>query len=233
MRYPIMLEPHDGGYVVSFPDIPEALTQGDTREEALAMGLDALVTSFEFYFEDNRPVPEPGLISGDFVEVPASVSAKVLLLNAFLSSGLTQVELATRMGVKKQEVTRIFDLHHSTKIDTIQKALAVMGVSLSVRAEGQLDVYTLKNGEYTLPRRLCQGARVKFIACPALKPAEIAVYSAEVVHDERQDSSFLVIRDPQKLELESPDMELVSSLSVSLTTGQSAIPVNCVLPESY
>lgn len=134
MRYPIKLEPCDGGYVVSFPDIPEALTQGDTREEALFMGLDALVTSFDFYFEDNRPVPAPGDISGDFVEVPASVAAKVLMLNAFIDSGLTQIELASRMGVRKQEVTRLFNLHHSTKIDTIQAALSAMGKRLELSA---------------------------------------------------------------------------------------------------
>lgn len=134
MRYPVNLEPDSGGYVVSFPDIPEALTQGDTREEALFMALDALVTSFEFYFEDSRPVPLPGDIAGDFVEVPASVAAKVLMLNAFLDSGLTQVELASRMEVKKQEVTRLFDLQHSTKIDTVQKALQALGKRLELAA---------------------------------------------------------------------------------------------------
>lgn len=134
MRYPINLEPCEGGYFVSFPDIPEALTQGDTREEALAMGLDALVTSFDFYFEDNRSVPAPGDITGDFVEVPLSVAAKVMLLNAFVDAGLTQVELANRMGVKKQEVTRIFDLHHTTKIDTIQKAMSALGKRLELTA---------------------------------------------------------------------------------------------------
>ncbi len=132
MRYPVNLEPDTGGYVVSFPDIPEALTQGDTREEALFMALDALVTAFEFYFEDGQKVPEPGKITGDFVEVPASVAAKVLMLNAFVDSGITQVELATRMAVKKQEVTRLFDLKHSTKIDTVQKALAALGHQLEV-----------------------------------------------------------------------------------------------------
>ncbi|MBS0967713.1 antitoxin [Chimaeribacter arupi] len=132
MRYPINLEPCEGGYFVSFPDIPEALTQGDTREEALEMGLDALVTSFDFYFEDNRSVPAPGDITGDFVEVPLSVAAKVMLLNAFVDAGLTQVELANRMGVKKQEVTRIFDLHHTTKIDTIQKAMSALGKRLEL-----------------------------------------------------------------------------------------------------
>lgn len=134
MRYPVKLQPDTGGYVVSFPDIPEALTQGDDREEALSMGLDALVTAFEFYFEDERRVPAPGDITGDYVEVPASVAAKILLLNEFLDSGLTKTELANRMGIKKQEVTRIFDLRHSTKIDTVQKALMTLGRRLEVIA---------------------------------------------------------------------------------------------------
>lgn len=119
---------------MSFPDIPEALTQGDTREDALKEALDALVTAFEFYFEDNQRVPASGCIVNDYVEVPASIAAKVLMLNAFVDSGLTQVELASRMGVKKQEVTRLFDLHHSTKIDTIQKAISAMGLRLELVA---------------------------------------------------------------------------------------------------
>ncbi|AUH00876.1 type II toxin-antitoxin system HicB family antitoxin [Prodigiosinella confusarubida] len=134
MRYPVNLEPDTGGYVVSFPDVPEALTQGNTKEEALAMALGALVTSFEFYFEDNQRVPLPGEITGDYVEVPSSVAAKVIMLNAFVDSGLTQVELASRMGIKKQEVTRLFDLHHSTKIDTIQKAISALGKRLELVA---------------------------------------------------------------------------------------------------
>lgn len=132
MRYPVTLTPDGGGYVVSFPDIPEALTQGDSREEALANALDALVTAFEFYFEDNERVPDPGEVTGEFVEVPASVTAKVILLNAYIGSGLTQVELANRMGIKRQEITRVFDLKHSTKIDTIQKALAALGRRLEL-----------------------------------------------------------------------------------------------------
>ncbi|EAW9078581.1 type II toxin-antitoxin system HicB family antitoxin [Salmonella enterica] len=134
MRYPIKLQPDSGGYFVSFPDIPEALTQGDDKEEAMSMGLDALVTAFEFYFEDERKVPAPGKITGDYVEVPASVAAKILLLNEFLDSGLTKTELASRMGIRKQEITRLFDLRHSTKIDTVQKALMTLGRRMEVVA---------------------------------------------------------------------------------------------------
>ncbi|TBM05663.1 type II toxin-antitoxin system HicB family antitoxin [Hafnia paralvei] len=130
MRYPVNLEPDSGGFFVSFPDIPEALTQGDSREDALSMALDALVTAFEFYFEDNRKVPLPSEVTGEFVDVPLSVASKVLMLNAFIDSSMTQTELANRMGVKKQEITRLFDLKHATKIDAVQKAMRVLGKRL-------------------------------------------------------------------------------------------------------
>jgi len=62
MRYPVNIEPVDeGGFFVSFPYVPEALTQGDTYEEALAMAADALATALEFYTDDNRPMPLPSL----------------------------------------------------------------------------------------------------------------------------------------------------------------------------
>jgi antitoxin HicB len=134
MRYPVDLQPDSGGYVVSFPDIPEALTQGDTREEALAMALDALITAFDFYFEDNQPIPLPSEVTGDYVEVPLSVASKVLMLNALIESGLTRVELADRIGIKKQEVNRLINLQHATKIDAIQKAMNALGKQLEITA---------------------------------------------------------------------------------------------------
>lgn len=84
MRYPVVLTPaEEGGFVVTFPDIPEAITQGDDRNSALEMGLDALITSLDFYFDDKRlvPLPSPLKHGQHLVELPASVSAKVLLHN--------------------------------------------------------------------------------------------------------------------------------------------------------
>lgn len=133
MKYPIQLEEcPEGGYFVSFPDIPEALTQGETREESLAMGLDALLTSFEFYFEDGRKIPLPSEVTGDFVQVPLSVMAKIIMLNEFIDSGMSQVELAGRLGTTKQEVQRIINLKHSTKIDRIDQAVHALGKNLEL-----------------------------------------------------------------------------------------------------
>ena len=59
-RYPALIEPGDeSGFVVSFPDVPEAITEGDTREEAIAMGADALGLALLVYAREGRPLPKP------------------------------------------------------------------------------------------------------------------------------------------------------------------------------
>lgn len=132
MLYPVIIEQDDSTFMARFPDIPEALTCGDTPEEALAEAQDALLTAFEFYFEDERAVPLPSAIVGDSVAVPASVWAKVLLLNELVAQGVSQTELAKRMNTRKQEVQRIINLAHATKIDTLNRALAALGKQLNL-----------------------------------------------------------------------------------------------------
>lgn len=130
MRYPVNYEKDGDGYLVTFPDIPEALTGGDTLDEARSMALDALVSAFEFYFEDGRQVPKPGAVVGDYVEVPPSIESKILLLNTLVESGISYAELARRMGTQPQAIQRLINLHHTTKIDTIYQALAAIGKQL-------------------------------------------------------------------------------------------------------
>jgi antitoxin HicB len=59
LRYPAKIKPDTAGYMVSFRDIPEALTGANTREAAKSMAADALLTAMDFYFDDRRPVPMP------------------------------------------------------------------------------------------------------------------------------------------------------------------------------
>ena len=49
--YPCVLTPEldDGGISVSFPDVPEALTCGDDRAQALEKATDALAVALSFY----------------------------------------------------------------------------------------------------------------------------------------------------------------------------------------
>lgn len=136
MRYPAKFEREASGlYAVSFRDIPEAHTSGDDLDDARNMAADALSTAMEFYFEDARAVPAPSdLQEGEeYVELQTSLAAKVLLLNELLAQRVTQAELARRMHCRPQEVQRVVDLSHTTKIDTIAEAFHALGKRLEFR----------------------------------------------------------------------------------------------------
>jgi antitoxin HicB len=134
LRYPAKIERDTVGYLVTFRDIPEANSAGETLEQAEEMAADALLVAMDFYFEDRRPVPAPSAPrKGEvMVGLPASISAKVLLLNEMLAQGITPAELARRMHTRPQDVNRIVNLEHTTKIDTIAQALAAMGKELEL-----------------------------------------------------------------------------------------------------
>lgn len=134
LSYPAQIKADSVGFMVSFRDIPEALTGGATQEKAATMAADALLTAMDFYFEDRRVVPRPSAPKkGEtMISLPASVSAKVLLLNEMVTQGITPSELARRMNTRKQEANRIIDINHATKIDTIADALACIGCELEL-----------------------------------------------------------------------------------------------------
>ena len=138
LAYPVTLTPEKGpgGYVVTFRDIPEAITQGETIEEALAMAAEALESAMDFYFDDRRPVPMPSPAKRHqhLVELPASLTAKVLLLNEMIRQQVRPAELARRLGTTPQAVNRLTNLRHASKIDGIATAMKALGKTLELRA---------------------------------------------------------------------------------------------------
>lgn len=137
MRYPVKLTHQAvGNYAVRFPDIPEALTLGDTVEEALRHAVDALESALDFYFEQGRIIPMPSAPKRGqhLVELPASSSVKVILFNELLAQKVRPAELARRLSIPRQHVQRLLDLRHPTKLDNIAAALKVLGKTLDIQA---------------------------------------------------------------------------------------------------
>lgn len=135
MRYPVKLKDESKGYTVTFPDIPEAITCGDDVEDALHQAADALETTVDIYFEYKRPFPLPSVPKRNqySVVLPAGVSAKVLLHNEMIAQHVRPSELARRLSIPRQDITRLLDPRHKTRIDNIEQALHALGKSLEMR----------------------------------------------------------------------------------------------------
>jgi antitoxin HicB len=136
LRYPAKFKPaKEGGFVVTFRDIPEAITQGESVDDAMIQARDALETALDFYFDDRRVVPAPSKARrGErLIELPASLAAKALLLNEMVRQRVRPADLARRLHTTPQEITRLTDVRHRTRIDSIAAALQALGKQLELR----------------------------------------------------------------------------------------------------
>lgn len=129
-NYPVILEPEaDGGYVVSFPDIPEALTSGANRKEALAMAVDCLAEAIAGRIDDSEDIPMPSKVAakGLAVALPVQMALKAWLYVSMQEADMSNVALAKKIHVHEREVRRILDPHHGTKLPTIEQAFKALG----------------------------------------------------------------------------------------------------------
>lgn len=118
--------------LLTFPDIPEAGTDGETEAEALAEAPDCLLAALGGYVELGRDIPKPSRPKRGqpLVAVPPLVSAKLALYQAMREAGLTRVALAGRLGVSEGAIRRLLDLDHASRLDRLEAALAALGKRL-------------------------------------------------------------------------------------------------------
>jgi antitoxin HicB len=131
--YPARLAPDDGGFVVTFPDIPQVHTFGDDKADALGHALDALETGIGALMDLGADIPRPSPARGrPVVMLPPLSAAKVALYRAMRAKRTTNAELARRLKCHPPQVDRLLDLRHASRLDQIDKALRVLGKRLVV-----------------------------------------------------------------------------------------------------
>ena len=134
LAYPVRLDTQDrGAILVSFPDIPEALTEGTTERAALAEAEDCLIAALGGYINDRRDIPRPSPGRGrPLVTLPALTAAKIALYRAMCARGLSNTTLAEQLGTAEGTVRRLLDLDHRSHIGQVEAALQALGQRLVV-----------------------------------------------------------------------------------------------------
>ncbi len=127
----------DGGYTVTFRDLPEAITQGETKEQCFTEATDCLEEALAARIDDHRGIPIPtDAESGELmIYVPIVTALKAALYLAVREAGITKVQLAKTLNTDEKEVRRILDPHHGTKIPTIERALHALGKHAELHVE--------------------------------------------------------------------------------------------------
>lgn len=127
----------DGTYLVSFPDLPEALTSGPDLAEALAEAeecLDAALAA-RLLRREEIPAPTPARRGHRLVSVPLYLAPKIALWMAMFDQGADEQQLARLLVTSKANVRQLLSPKSDTAPDAIQKALAVLGRTVILTTE--------------------------------------------------------------------------------------------------
>jgi antitoxin HicB len=133
--YQYTLERQDNGWwLVRFPGIPEALTEGETEAEARAGAVDCAIAALEGYMKAGRPLPRGGATHAgpDRAVLPSLVTAKLAVYETMRERGWSKVKLASELGTPENSVRRLLDLRHASQMWAIDEALAKMNAELPI-----------------------------------------------------------------------------------------------------
>lgn len=123
------------GFIVTFPDFPEAITQGKDAADALDQAADALEEAIAARMKQGDDIPNPGLATGHSVPVPTQTALKAALYVALRGERGRQSALAERLGKDEKEVRRLLDPHHRSRPKSVERALRALGKRVTVVLE--------------------------------------------------------------------------------------------------
>jgi antitoxin HicB len=139
LSYPAILTPdlEEGGFVVTFPDLPEAITQGDTLKQAQQAASDCLEEAIAGRMRLNQLLAQPSnLKKGQYlIDLPTQTAIKAMLYQALQTANITKVELARKIHCDEKEVRRLLDPRHTSKLARLELALQALGYKLVISSQ--------------------------------------------------------------------------------------------------
>lgn len=134
--YPVKLATQESGLLVTFPDFPEAVTQGTDKADALANAADCLQEAVAGRIVDREDMPAPSPLKGrPGVPLSGLLAAKAALYMRLQETAMSMAQLADIMALQHNQVRRMLDPHHSTGMKRIDEALAALGKRLVVEVK--------------------------------------------------------------------------------------------------
>ena len=134
MHYFAKISKEDGCYLVSFPELPNINTYGDSLAEAIHNAEEALNGSLESDFERGFSLPAPKEHKGSgFHKIPVLPHLEIAYTLRKLRTGKSQVQLAHALGISYQAYQKLENPRKcNPTIKTLEKISAVLGKQLEV-----------------------------------------------------------------------------------------------------
>ena len=133
----ITYDKEDARYFVEFPDIPEAITEGESLEEAYFNAQEVLTLAIEGRLEEGLEVPEPSRCNDgqQLISPSARAQAALLIRWAKRHGSHTTSELARSLNTSWPAISRLEDPKHWPSLRQLEKIANVLGQQLIISME--------------------------------------------------------------------------------------------------
>jgi antitoxin HicB len=133
MQYVAKVTREGKNWLVEFPDCPGCQTFGRSRDEALAMAREALEGWLEVHLIDGAGPPRPKRRKGTEVAIGSRLSVALQIRWLREDLGLTQAQLAKRVGVSQQQVAKLENPTANPSLATLEAIAKGAGAVLDVK----------------------------------------------------------------------------------------------------
>ncbi len=147
LTYPATIKTdEDGRFLLSFPDVYGAVTDGASKKEALNEAPDCLAEAIAAAMAANEDLPLPGSRKRGqiLIALPAPLASKALLYCALREQKHTNTWLAKQLHVNEKEVRRMLNPYHATKLPRVSEALQILGKEMVIGIREAGSTYTTK-----------------------------------------------------------------------------------------
>ncbi|MDR2112045.1 MAG: type II toxin-antitoxin system HicB family antitoxin [Candidatus Accumulibacter sp.] len=135
IRYPVIITPEpEGGFCVQFVDLPEAFTEGETQEEALANAVEVLTLTLEGRLDEGMDIPVASAVEGAHYVAPEVRTQGALLLRA-ARGDKSLAEQARALNTSWPQIKRMEDPQHWPNLKTLDRAARSVGKRLVLSIE--------------------------------------------------------------------------------------------------
>jgi antitoxin HicB len=131
--FPITLSPDDNGtFLATCEALPEVTSFGEDEADAMSHAADAVAEAVSARLARFDPIPRPAPTFGPQVGIGTQLTMKVMLKWAMEDQGINRANLAKSIGIHRQQVDRLFDPGHATRLDQYDAAFRALGKAVSV-----------------------------------------------------------------------------------------------------
>ena len=125
----------DGGVIVTFPDVPEAVTSGADRAVAEKAASEALGLALRGYLALGRTLPVAASTGAGMISPHADDVLKIALVEAARSPEVDIERFRASSGMKDWEVAALFDPDAPSDVASMENALALLGRKFHISVE--------------------------------------------------------------------------------------------------